>query len=75
MRGWWEGGGAARGSGASHIPGLMHEAIDSRPHPVRCLHFKAGTEAGRRAGGRTGAGHERQEDGGEGGREGEKGCS
>lgn len=59
-------GGAARGSGVSHIPGLMHEAIDSRLLPARCLHFKAGVEAGRRAGGRTGARHERQEEGGEG---------
>lgn len=33
-------GGAARGSGVSHIPGLMHEAIDSRLLPARCLHFK-----------------------------------
>lgn len=42
----------------------MHEAIDSRLLPARCLHFKAGLGAGRRAGGRRGAGHERQEAGG-----------
>lgn len=50
MGGW---GGAAGWGGVSHIPGLMHEAIDCRLLPARCLHFKAGVwrQAGELEGG------------------------
>ncbi len=43
--------------GVSHIPGLMHGAIDSGLLPAHCLHFKEAAEGGkrrRRDGGRTG---------------------
>lgn len=38
--------------GVSHIPGLMHEAIDSASLPEHCPHFKESMEGGwREAGG------------------------
>lgn len=45
----------------SHIPGLMHGAIDSGLLPAHCLHFKESVEGGRRGrrdGGRRGGVYE-----------------
>lgn len=54
-----EDGGGRKRRTVSHIPGLMHGAIDSGLLPAHCPHFKESVEGGRRGkrdGGRRGGG-------------------